>query len=374
MAKSDISHCTGPRQARLFGLDVVRATAVLLVFGSHFAGMSRHWFGLTAAKSLDRAGTVGVSLFFVLSGYLIGGILIDLAGRKPAFAVWQRFMARRWLRTLPLYFVWLFLSAAVWEILFWPPGGSAMLQHLIRFGSFTQNLLSPPADGFFGVSWSLSVEEWFYLIFSACALGIAPLAGRRIALLVPLAGFLILPAAARALWLGADVNAHAAIFWPDGIAFGVGTAMLLQGRSLSRPLATGLARVGIIISVRVWSGSFVDLPVLPPAVIRYMSHDILAIGFCLLIPGALRLPRPAWLVGWLVEKLSVVSYSLYIVHLTILELVDYLFHSSDAPTKIALSLGLIALATITLHFGIERPFMARRPAEPAPGALAVTNA
>jgi peptidoglycan/LPS O-acetylase OafA/YrhL len=47
----------------------------------------------------------GVELFFVLSGFLIGGLLIDISDRQPSLRAWLIFMIRRWMRTLPAYFV-----------------------------------------------------------------------------------------------------------------------------------------------------------------------------------------------------------------------------------------------------------------------------
>lgn len=119
----------------------MRAFAILLVLLSH-SGV-RPVFGL-------EAGFVGVEIFFVLSGFLIGQILLS---EKKTFSDGKtlfRFYLSRWLRTLPLYF----LVLVVKDIL--DPG-----QPHWKFYFFLQ---SPHDYLFFPVSWSLVVEEWFYLL------------------------------------------------------------------------------------------------------------------------------------------------------------------------------------------------------------------
>ncbi|HEX7914772.1 acyltransferase family protein, partial [Rudaea sp.] len=87
--------------ARRFGLDAWRALAILLVLVGH----ASFWF-LPLTRELDvwySLAFLGVELFFVLSGFLIGGILIDKF-RSGSFHL-RQFWIRRWLRTLPNYFL-----------------------------------------------------------------------------------------------------------------------------------------------------------------------------------------------------------------------------------------------------------------------------
>lgn len=103
----------------------------------------------------------GVTLFFVLSGYLIGGILIHTLekGRTDVRDI-GRFWARRWMRTLPAYYVTLLILFAL-HWLFQPGFQPRAYLALFWFG---QNLLSAHPVGFFEEAWSLAVEEWFYLL------------------------------------------------------------------------------------------------------------------------------------------------------------------------------------------------------------------
>jgi peptidoglycan/LPS O-acetylase OafA/YrhL len=52
----------------------------------------------------ERSGFLGVELFFALSGFLVGSLLLELIERDASLLSWWRFMVRRWLRTVPLYF------------------------------------------------------------------------------------------------------------------------------------------------------------------------------------------------------------------------------------------------------------------------------
>ena len=86
---------------RIYGLDLLRAFAIIFVMIGHGADM------LTPAQKRDIFIVIpdGVNIFFVLSGFLIGGILIKLLEKdnlnyKYLFVFWQK----RWLRTLPMYY------------------------------------------------------------------------------------------------------------------------------------------------------------------------------------------------------------------------------------------------------------------------------
>ena len=143
---------------RNFGLDLLRSIAITLVILSHctylFQG-SPNIFLLI----LRNMGVVGVDLFFVLSGFLIGGLLLkEIDSNRTKFPHLITFWKRRWYRTLPNYFflllintmlLWLFSYSLSWKI------GLYFL--------FLQNFFSAHPI-FFSEAWSLSIEEYAYLI------------------------------------------------------------------------------------------------------------------------------------------------------------------------------------------------------------------
>ncbi len=139
---------------RVYGLDILRAIAILLVVEEHGNYL------LPAKVSKYFITFDGVSIFFVLSGFLIGGILIKILEReKITLKTLLNFWTRRWFRTLPNYFLILTLLASL--SLFFVKNFD--LWSIRKYFLFLQNFNSPhPA--FFPEAWSLSVEEWFYLL------------------------------------------------------------------------------------------------------------------------------------------------------------------------------------------------------------------
>ena len=105
----------------------------------------------------------GVELFFVLSGFLIGGIIIKEFQNNTAFGIKQifHFWKRRWFRTLPNYYLILLLNVI---IVYFGIIKEDFLQFNWKFFFFLQNF-AHHFYGFFWESWSLSIEEWFYLLF-----------------------------------------------------------------------------------------------------------------------------------------------------------------------------------------------------------------
>lgn len=142
-------------QKRIFGLDLLRCVAIMLVMIYHSAMLLPE----SISKYLHYIDIDGVSVFFVLSGFLIGGILLKIAEKDGfKFKNLYHFWLRRWIRTLPNYFLFLFTLAILNKIFVVGFPLSVTPQYAIFF----QNIFSDP-PGFFQESWSLSVEEWFYL-------------------------------------------------------------------------------------------------------------------------------------------------------------------------------------------------------------------
>lgn len=141
---------------RVYGLDILRALAVLFVVLGHgskllFPIINR----ITFYFEFD-----GVAIFFVLSGFLIGGILIKVLERgqvshKSLFNFWLR----RWFRTLPNYF----LVLLILMILFYLFTDGFSFFKVYKYFLFAQNLFTPHPV-WFGEAWSLSIEEWFYIL------------------------------------------------------------------------------------------------------------------------------------------------------------------------------------------------------------------
>ncbi len=144
--------------ARNPALDWLRAAAILMVLATHFANQFAG--GTEFAKALSVGGR-GVDLFFVLSGFLLGSQLFREANATGTVRV-RRFWIRRWLRTLPAYYAVLFAT-----FLQLAATGKADLLDW-RYVLFVQNYLEHRP--FLGVTWSLCVEEHFYLVIGPAIL------------------------------------------------------------------------------------------------------------------------------------------------------------------------------------------------------------
>src|SRR3954462_8500993 len=134
------------------GLDLLRALAIIVVVIYHAA-----LFGFKLPGRVDRFGWIGVDLFFVLSGYLIGGQLLAPLVRDQRINL-RRFFARRALRILPAYFVVL----AIYVFLPWWREYPEMFP-LWKFLLSVQNIGLRGGTAF-SHAWSLAVEDQFYLV------------------------------------------------------------------------------------------------------------------------------------------------------------------------------------------------------------------
>src|ERR1039458_4652577 len=152
------------RPNRVPELDGLRAFAILPVIFHHvypFGGLFA-WTGF-----FGEAGWIGVDLFFVLSGYLISGILMDSVDRPHYY---RNFIIRRSLRIFPLYY----LCLGLFSLAAWRGSGPAWAEmqrwgigwFVVYLGNFRAAWLhtTPPIFSFVPL-WSLQVEEQFYLLF-----------------------------------------------------------------------------------------------------------------------------------------------------------------------------------------------------------------
>jgi peptidoglycan/LPS O-acetylase OafA/YrhL len=168
-----MSDATVAAPARNASLDGIRGCAALAIIVWHFIpSLATPQLG-TPLAYLNRAlglTWIGVDVFFVLSGFLIGGILLRARGSPRYF---KTFYGRRALRILPLYYLLLAIHAVARHVVpaLWPV--SALAWHFTAVPTWSfwlclQNFFMPGADDFgnplLGITWSLALEEQFYLL------------------------------------------------------------------------------------------------------------------------------------------------------------------------------------------------------------------
>jgi peptidoglycan/LPS O-acetylase OafA/YrhL len=359
--------------ARNFGLDLARLLACSLVLLAHLGAIFVPIFGGQPPVFLLLSAYWGVELFFVLSGFLIGRLLFAIAETDPTPRGWLIFMVRRWMRTLPLYFLWLLVLPLALP----PP--EHLARHLLMFATMTQNLAWPmPRDEWFNVSWSLTIEEWFYLLFSAAMLFAVAVTRSRRAIWAVIALFLVVPAAAR-LWRGDTPDFeheifHVVLLRLDAIAYGVALARLqVQGSIVFRhPVVAFVLGVALVAAFWIQAADHVWLKLTAP---HYMLVQMTfgSVGLCLFLAGVAALRTRIRPLAWFVGMGSRLSYGIYITHLTIIAAVAWyaVGHNKNGAFIAYVSLPLIVLLPYATYRLVEAPIMARRPSQRrAPAARA----
>jgi peptidoglycan/LPS O-acetylase OafA/YrhL len=373
----------GRRAGAIPELDGLRGIAILLVMLRHAAYPINKQHGeILPIGSWDLAvpllnGWMGVDLFFVLSGFLI---TLHLLKRWPStfnssFAL--RYWGKRILRTFPAYYAAV-LIALFGIIPMFAPDVQDPVHTLIVHGMFMQDYLGSDLVAAF---WSLGVEEKFYLICPMVLYWVRKLpTNSGVAILIALA---LLPAGLRILTV-IDSEAlllnYQAFFWTvrspfhlamDGLWIGVICALIYHRDSYSLKGNNRFARIlcymslTMLVAVMFSIAWFDDLYFLPSAIVLNL------ISFCF---GALLLsvcigetPVNAVLRSMWLRILSVLSYSVYLVHMMLvplaLEVTSRVYSGESAsalvhflvflPVFIILSLFVGAL----LHFSVEKPFL-----------------
>ena len=142
---------------RIFGLDVLRAMAIIMVVCSHILWIYPKSNAFIPTL-FELFGFWGVELFFVLSGFLIGSILYTIfVNENFTLKAVFHFLKRRWFRTLPNYYLVLLLNILIAYFL------GFSIENMGSYFLFLQNFASK-SPAFFPESWSLSIEEFTYLL------------------------------------------------------------------------------------------------------------------------------------------------------------------------------------------------------------------
>lgn len=329
-------------------LNSLRGIACLAVLFFH--GL---WWNIPASatglagflRDSTSLGFRGVTLFFVLSGMLITGILRDSKDRPDYFV---RFYKRRALRILPAYYLILILLA-----LYGMPKGFLAISFL-----YAANMA--PLAGItmgYGPLWSLGVEEQFYLLWP---LFVRKFSNRIIAVLS--VGLFV---NSLVLVLGLHTNSPQATFpiWyaVHSLAVGDLLALYLRSRFATRSNVAKLAGVLVLIGSVAITLSYRNWPRPQLSMVLQAGWDFV---FAAVLLGALlagtsrfeRWTRPRWL-----QFFGDISYGLYLVHVLVFKFYGRLVHPGNQLSSILLQFTIcssvsIGLATLS-RFTIEEWFL-----------------
>jgi len=356
------------------GLDLLRALAIVIVVIYH-AGI----MGFPLAGGVHRFGWIGVDLFFVLSGYLIGGQLLaplvgdgtpSCRGSGPGRIQFGRFFVRRALRILPAYFVVLAIYVFLPSWREYPQMFPAW-----KFLLSVQNLGLRGGTAF-SHAWSLAVEDQFYLLLPLVLLLI--LFWRRAAFIVPIA--IVLAGFALRTFLGyqnlgeegVDFRGFQTLIyyatWTrlDPLVFGVGLAAIEKFRPLwwqrLMNLAPWLWPPGLALIV---SAFWIEEPEVITVTTCIWQFPLIALGMAALLICAVspRLPfRRVRIPG--AAFIASLAYSAYLVQKLVIHFVAQFCSTHDialtsAAALIGVELCVYATATI-LFLAVERPFLQLR--------------
>lgn len=358
------------------GLDYLRTLSISVVLANHaligffFDTGRATWHGITAY--LSASAVVSIEWLFVLSGYLIGTMMIRSYEKPGTWVSRTRdFWLRRWFRTLPNYYLFLLINVALVYL------GVASGAFHWTFLVFSQNLFRPePQPHFFGESWSLATDEWFYFVMPLL-LGLALLA-RRIgvesAFILTAAILIVAPAVAR--WLHpvpGDFFAWDAqirritIFHLDATGWGVLAAAVNRwhkawwlhsagAKAMAGAAMTigGLAMIWLLVGPG-WGGSSAY------AAMNALSLTLIGAGTFLIMPWLTGLVGRRTVFDQFIEKTSLYSYSIYLCHFPLIFIVKHVASvSRDTGEAVLVACVVVWLALVyalsaLVYYRFEKP-------------------
>jgi peptidoglycan/LPS O-acetylase OafA/YrhL len=304
-------------------------------------------------------GFVGVDVFFVISGYLIASIVLAEI-RRGTFSI-GRFYERRIRRIFPALFLTLGLTVVAAAVLFEPTNFKQVAESTIAVSLFVSNVLFWRQAGYFDSgadqkpllhTWSLSVEEQFYLLFPLALLlirrygrsrfplwlGLGALASLALSVVAtrhsPVAAFYLAPTRACELLLGAILACGA----------------LPAARSAAVRNVSGLAGLALIAASVIGYDSNTPFPGLAAAAPT--------LGAALLIYAGTGGSSPAnrFLAASPLVFVGKISYSLYLLHWPLLVFArDYSILELSTATTLGLLITSVGLAALSWMF-VEQPF------------------
>ena len=343
-------------------LDGLRGIAILLVLVFHYISQGGSYASGSVAGLLQRfviMGWTGVDLFFVLSGFLIGGILID-ARDSPTY--FKAFYVRRFFRIIPIYYLWIVLylgvmGAAGAQVARLSNSGNRPPINFGVFGHFLflQNVIGSDfagiAGAWFGHLWSLAVEEQFYLV--------APLLVRFVSsrFLKPIlvAVIIAVPFFRLSLLWGLHVPAlKVTVLMPcraDALAVGMLAAALTRSEDLLRRVREHpvfLHSVLALLTLGI-AALWMFAPQSSTLGMQSIGYTWLAFFYVTLLLLAVGQPQ-SWTgritrIAWL-RELGTVSYCIYIIHIV----VNVVVHALLLRRAPSVSTGKGAIVTVLAAF------------------------
>jgi peptidoglycan/LPS O-acetylase OafA/YrhL len=341
---------------RLISLDALRGIVALTVAIPHF-----FLYAGSGSEAYEIVSVIAVEVFFVLSGFVLAPQILLVADSKSIITL-RTFLIRRWMRTIPPYIVALVIVSVLVS--------STNAPDFLRYLSYTQNLFRQHnVHDYYPVAWSLSIEEWFYLLFPALVLSVLPVIpaiNRQNAIMLLTIGFLIAIAVVRLAWghgsdWGADVR-RVVVFRVDSVAFGFLLYLLWKRIAARSFLDSAFATVISVAMVLLLAGALdVTLVEIKSTLAQSLFPYLAAMFGAMCVVTSIMLERR--LSGHLPRTISVLlgrlSYPVYLFHLLAIYIATTLFGAGMAA--FALFLAATAFFAGVSFFFVEQPILEARP-------------
>jgi len=361
------------RHNRIPAIDGVRGFAAAWVFLYHYVpGQNSASFPVHLIWAVNQIDWVGVSLFFVLSGFLISGILWDSFGDKNW---WRNFYIRRSLRIFPLYF--LALSIAV-TIYFATGDNRGSLQHLWIYIFYLQDIPTLygwgghlPATAPLGHLWSLAVEEQFYMLWP---ISLFVLAGKRYSAMYAIFVLWLLSFCFRLAaykYLGPQ-----AVYWSGGflagrageLLAGAFLALLVRGDTIENakiykhvPWVLYGSLAGIASIVYLDRSALLFIPLMSTVGLALLSVFFASIIALSLRPGTIQSFFQSQFLRWV----GTISYGVYVYQLMLREVFDLVTQrivpeaskSTHAIVLFVVALVGTLMSSALSFYCFEQPFL-----------------
>ncbi|HEY1730801.1 MAG TPA: acyltransferase [Terriglobales bacterium] len=330
-------------------LDAVRGIAACLVVVAHIFGPV-------------KLGGMAVLIFFVLSGFLITWLLLRELERTGEISV-RSFYARRTLRIFPAFYVFWIICVLVAHLTHGPFSWGEAIASFFYMGDYYTAMHSSHAHQIMGITWSLGVEEKFYLLWPAICVMLRKDLAKLFRVSLSLAAFIWLYRALACIYLHLPVDYLRYSFdsrFAD-ILLGCAFALALKLRRLE-PVLGAVARVKVF--PLLLAGILVGLTMLE----RHLSDRlfyVFALPFSTVVVAVLLIqlifeahsPGYRWLEHPVLRFLGRISYSLYLYHIVAITSIEHLFpHLRLRWLYPLMCAGSVTAAYMSYRF-IEQPFL-----------------
>jgi peptidoglycan/LPS O-acetylase OafA/YrhL len=337
---------------RLYSLDLLRAIAAFLVAISHFCIFNGK------IPLFENISVAAVEIFFVLSGYVLASqLLLVLSGTNNTLRI---FLIRRWMRTIPAYFLALLLVSVIFKKI----GSNDFYRYLF----YIQNLFQQYNHvDYYSVAWSLSVEEWFYIVFPIFMLTCVKLIKKRhinayifyTCVFITAITILRLSVTLATSFWGESVR-RVVVFRIDSIAYGFLLFLMINKFAYKPSLVFGLLGLLIFSTAILYLLHIID-KTLPQVLYPFTaaSFGCFAIIFFLSFEDT-RMYR-----NMMVRQVShiagQISYAVYLFHMPVMYMVGLTLGTYPFLVRLIVFLvGILTIAAVS-NYLFEQPILLLRP-------------